>query len=464
MENEVEQAPSILYPGSQDGDGDDRSNQRPDPKFAQTAFQFLTSYAKSIHSLLPFVDLEHVQAILRRGLIRRAKQAPTMLSATAPLPTMKGERSDPDTTIPDGTDVLVTRSSIAMLFLVLALGKVYCHSQPSDVGDSFDQKEIPGLSYYTIAVKMLYKMLGNDLQLVQGLLLAALYAAHFARVAESWTWTAAACRACLGLLHDRSITENQASRRADMIRMAFMTCLQLEIDILAEFDWLPSGIQDVDLEHIIRDADNLTLGSKIPSDMLIRRFSAQLTLRRLRNEWQKRFYPPGVDPLEDFKPNNYVTLLKDRSACEEILDKFRKCLEGSLSWDDTDEPSNDINVALLRRLYYDARCILHRPFLRYALDRPEKRCMNEPTIRKLNSIDSTFYMSGLNPRPPAAATLEESEAWFAVQALISSRSCIDASILSVRAFDNIRREKQLVAINSFTTAHAQVNSGPRSPQ
>lgn len=105
----------------------------------------------------------------------------------------------------------------------------------------------------------------------------------------------------------------------------------------------------------------------------------------------------------------------------------------AIQWHDTDEPASNINAARLRAKYYGACYIIHRPFLRYAME---------------NDIFSDTSSPG-SMGPPHTVTHFERE-----QVLKSCKICITAAVQSTVAFDRVMDKERLIVTNIFGTAHA----------
>ena len=333
-------------------------------------------------------------------------------------------------------------------------------------GEQKNVDVIPGLAYFAKAVEILGALQGNDLQYVQANLLASIYTAQLACVIECWTWIQHACRACYFLVRDPTFAKEKDPKRRDLIRFAYLTCLQLESDILAELDLHPSGIQNIDPQNaiqlpqgVVEDAGDLTTeSSEAPSDILMRYYSFQLSLRKLLNEWQKFFYPPGGSDLLDqkFKPEDDTFSMSDRNTCEATLAEIRHYInqDERLAWKDQDEPASEINAARLRGKFYGASYVVHRPFLYYALHHFDKSHLNEQVMRKFHAFDRSSSKFVLEDRPPATANRQERADWLVFQMLISCRLCVEAAKRSTRAFDGVLKNKRLIVTNIFGTAHA----------
>lgn len=133
-----------------------------------------------------------------------------------------------------------------------------------------------------------------------------------------------------------------------------------------------------------------------------------------------------------------------RNHLDDMLTKWRAVLPDKLQWSDDDPPSRDINDARLRAKFYGAQYIIHRPFLRYALD-------NEVQTQDIRSpqSDAVKPRSGTMP-PPRPAVDKDAHS----DILRSAKTCVSAAMQSTTAFDNIIDHKRLIVTNIFGTAHA----------
>ena len=117
-----------------------------------------------------------------------------------------------------------------------------------------------------------------------------------------------------------------------------------------------------------------------------------------------------------------------------------------LRWADDDPLATHINDARLRAKYYGAKYIIHRPFLRYALDHEivfdsdTQGAVSQAMDRK-NSV--------MLP-PHTAAQTQKSEIFE------SCKECVHAAMQSTVAFDHIIQKRRLIVTNIFGTAHAYV--------
>ena len=326
---------------------------------------------------------------------------------------------------------------------------------------------IPGLGYFAKALEILGTLPGNDLQYVQATLLAGIYTAQLACVIESWTWIQQACRACYFLVVDPTFAKEKDHKKVDLIRFAYLTCLQLESDILAELDLRPSGIHDIDSEDkislprgVVDDASDLKNGSGL-EDPIIAYYSYQLQLRKWLNRWQKVWYPASGSELLDqkFKAVNDTFSIYQRNACETSLSSFRLLMRRSqstlqLHWNDWDQPASDINAARLRGKYYGAVYIVHRPFLYYALHHFDESHLSKEAMDSFKAFDQNRTLAFNQDRPPPDSNQQARQDWLIAQMLLSCRVCVEAAKRSTTAFDGVLKSKRLMVTNIFGTAHA----------
>ena len=322
---------------------------------------------------------------------------------------------------------------------------------------------VPGLAYFATATSILGTLQGNDLAFAQAYLLAALYTAQLACVLESWTWITNACRVCCFLVRDPSFSREKDMKRVDLTRFVYLASLQLESDILAEFDLQPSVLQDIDPDGkigvpygVVEDAIDIEFTSQ-PDDILLY-YTYQLSLRKCMNDWQRHLYPPSRGDNEinvDIKgKGNYS--IDDRNHCEQTLTKLRDMMQKhpELSWEETEEPSNYINAARLRGKYYGAKYFIHRPFLRYALHTFTEANLNPRVMERYLEFAKDPSSHKLEKMAPTDLSKDDLNDWWSLQFLISCHLCVEAAKKSTTAFDGVLKEQRLMITNLFGTAHA----------
>ncbi|KAL8710852.1 MAG: hypothetical protein Q9220_004655 [cf. Caloplaca sp. 1 TL-2023] len=291
---------------------------------------------------------------------------------------------------------------------------------------------IPGLAYYAKATDLLGNLFGlNDLTQVQAHLLAGLFAGQLARTFESWSWIHSACIACRFIVRD---------------------------DILAELDLPRSGIQNITLAYpkgFMDDFEKADMpDSAMPNQTIMWYYSGQIHIRNMLNDIQSELYPP-----QDKERAVRGTALRDHF--HDRLKAWRDLLPSGLQWSDSDPPSEDINTARLRAKYYGAQYIIHRPFLRHALDNnmdfQESPPQHSNALAGYQNRSASFSPQSLerkasNMGPPGPTQKEKIHQ---AEILQSAKTCVAAAIQSTVAFDNILKDQRLIVTNIFGTAHAQ---------
>ncbi|KAI4239086.1 MAG: hypothetical protein LQ349_000630 [Xanthoria aureola] len=329
---------------------------------------------------------------------------------------------------------------------------------PEDTSGPRNVDVIPGLAYYAKATDILGNLFGlNDLTQVQAHLLAGLFAGQLARTFESWSWIHSACIACRFIVRESSMKDAKESRK-DLIKFAFWTCSQLESDILAELDLPRSGIQNITLDYpkgFMDDFEKANMpDSAIPNQTMMWYYSGQIHIRNMLNDIQSELYPP-----QDKERAVRGTALRDHF--HHRLKAWRDLLPIGLQWSDEDPPSSDINTARLRAKYYGALNIIHRPFLRHALDH-NMDFQDSPPAQVHAAISYQAGSASYSPQsmerknssmgPPGSTQKEKIHQ---AEILHSAKTCVAAAIQSTEAFDNIINRQRLIVTNIFGTAHAQ---------
>jgi hypothetical protein len=143
-----------------------------------------------------------------------------------------------------------------------------------------------------------------------------------------------------------------------------------------------------------------------------------------------------------------------RDQLDSMLNTWRDLLPPQLQWDEEDPPSRNINDARLRAKFYGAQYIVHRPFLRLALDNEvqDRDVMSPP-----NNTFTPFNERRTGPMAPPRATTDKEVPG---DILHSARICVGAAMRSTTAFHNIIDHRRLVVTNIFGTAHAYVSFIP----
>ncbi|KAL8777731.1 MAG: hypothetical protein Q9194_002391 [Teloschistes cf. exilis] len=366
------------------------------------------------------------------GPVYVAGDHPEATAASRPLfspPRLHGDRSPSagTETSPKSSNYAGTNPSISSLLSGDRADMSSPRLSADDASRPRNVDVIPGLAYYAKATDILGNLFGlNDLTQVQAHLLAGLFAGQLARTFESWSWIHSA-------------------------------------DILAELDLPKSGIQDIQLEYpkgFMDDFEKADMPDSTvpPNQTMMCYYSGQIHIRNMLNNIQCELYPPeGHDTDKERAVRG--TALRDHFDAR--LRAWRDILPAELQWHDNDEPSSDINTARLRAKYYGAQYIIHRPFLRHALD--NNMAFQEYTSPHVHARgghqdpSAAFSPQPLERRPsgtgPPGPT--QKEKIHQEEIMQSAQICVKAAIQSTIAFDNIISRQRLIVTNIFGTAHAQ---------
>ena len=280
---------------------------------------------------------------------------------------------------------------------------------------------------------------------------------QMACVLESWTWIQHACRACHFHIRDPTFA-GMPRERVQLIQFAYWTCHQLEGDLLAELDLVPSCITvHASATATPGNQENRIAHPPIPNELtppeddIRRHYNNQIALRNSLNDYQKMLYPHQL-----YERETATFGFNKRTACDETLMTWRAALPTAMRWGDTDAPPATINAARLRAKYYGAKYIIHRPLLYMALEYDD-HTLDLPAVRHrfreyLRRPDRFALVEKLPEETEASE--DERRIERAVQILMSCRMCIDAAKRSTTAFDGIWPQKRLIVTNIFGTAHA----------
>ncbi|RPA84642.1 hypothetical protein BJ508DRAFT_222926 [Ascobolus immersus RN42] len=378
----------------------------------------------------------------------------------------------------------------AVVLLVMALGAVCLHRRPvpgplppklpghylpPDERDLRNIDIIPGLAYFTKATEIMGAEVGaNELENVQAGLLAGLYWGQLGRILDSWKWISWACLSCQVLVRSRMSLEKDDLRK-ELIRRSFWSCLQLESDVLAELDLPPSGISR--LEDTVpfpggeytNEVDEAGIDVEEPN--MIMYYLAQIALRKLLNRVHSELYKQRKTPTDITRSLNIAHELDFQ------LEQWKLHLPEPLRWEETDEPSGDINAARLRAKYFGARYIIHRPFVYLAIHggpRPNfTNQYNSPRVSHgdpgsqhpspIQTVSTPIQPTFTNALTSASArkasmaiALDEYTPSHKTTVEESCKKCLDAAVQSTKAFHAFSvSEFRPVITNVFGTAHAQ---------
>lgn len=211
--------------------------------------------------------------------------------------------------------------------------------------------------------------------------------------------------------------------------------------------------------------------SAIPYQTIMWYYSGQIHIRNMLNDIQSELYPPEGEHLPSPDDSTSLTHAPDKERAvrgtalrdhfHDRLKAWRELLPIGLQWSDSDPPSYDINTARLRAKYYGAQYIIHRPFLRHALDNsmdfPDTQSPHAHAVAAYQNRSSSFSPQAMERKPsnmgPPGPT--QKEKIHQAEILQSARTCVAAAVQSTEAFDNIIKGQRLIVTNIFGTAHAQ---------
>lgn len=365
----------------------------------------------------------------------------------------------------------------AMIFLVLALGEICEHAGPLPTtnsdrkGNNDEMCDTPGLVYFERAVKIMSSTACADALIhAQIYLLAGLYMGELARVRESMSWFTLAGRVLRRLI-DRHKLYNDYPWTVDgdlrqqfeeslnlvtgkmqhFVVLASWSCLQLEGEVLAQLRLPSSGMRTIEgrlpLPQIFPREDHESLSHERDEERdtylerLLLVYTAQVFLWKRLNQSNNDLY--GSDHHLHLL-DKVCVLLRNHEA---TLDAWRECLPSAFKWCDWDPPSSNILVAWLRAKYWEARYVVDRHFLDYALH-------IMPYVQSGYSVRDVALDAHGNPREKsevrileAIAVMVDDEVW------AGCRRCIDAATQSTVAFDGI--PGRLIVPDIHGTAHAQ---------
>jgi hypothetical protein len=325
--------------------------------------------------------------------------------------------------------------------LVLALGKL-CKTtnflNPSKTSYNIDR--YPGLGYYNIAASIMGELYGErTLTAAYAYILASLYWGQIGRVilSASYIIHAANIVSELRMCYDKEITVDSSfirtmSHSANQLCIAFYSCLQLESDIRAEYEWLSHsrltglierhnkvvclpGFYETPLKLFDGNLDVSKVGFH---------FLAQISIRRILNRAHMSLYREPMDGKATYKAKD---LWKS-------LQSWRDELPLILRWQDSNHLSTDILIARLRAKYYGAAHIISRPSLYANLE------YDRITVVKLEGLDTLF----------TGDTLEDE--------LKACQRCIAAALNSTTALDGLAPEPGMLKRPRTSNLHGTVTA------
>ncbi|KAK3722258.1 hypothetical protein LTR37_002691 [Vermiconidia calcicola] len=456
---------------------------------ADSSKALLKAYVEHMHVLHPFIDLRHIKGLLKR-LEDTSRHGMGSLSGSSRVTPQYSAAEDYTFSTVHPLDEAVVLLMLAIgavcaekaampplvtnSTLGLTAGRdksdqsTKCYRSASDQSrytisptqsGTPSPTDTPGpgpFSEGTLLYSKATQIMGpyadsNDLVNAQACLLAGLYKSQMGLVCDSMYWFHMAGRVCQvllrqqGLLGRRGLAAHRVAQEQvremqsrvkqpfhNLILLSTWTCIQLESDILAELQLVPSGVQEY--ENVIPWPIEIP-GVEMYADFLSEQvhdhkhvltfYTAQLWLRKRLNSIQRQLFGnAGLTlPLE--------SLREHLRSHQDILAAWRSGLPAALQWDDSDSPASNILAARLRAKYLGACYLATRPFLDYVLHclpeisetqdwrRSAVVTRNIADIRMLEAIESIFET-------------DPSEVWRA------ARDCVRAAARSTLAFDGIQ--------------------------
>ncbi|KAF2402514.1 hypothetical protein EJ06DRAFT_343294 [Trichodelitschia bisporula] len=357
--------------------------------------------------------------------------------------------------------------------------------------------KIPGLAYFASALHILSTIIaGTDIIHAQAFLLAGLYYGQLGKVMESWTWISNASRVTniLRMKNQEYLRmdptpldpENQFSLQPDkldddatLILMLCWSTLQLESDIRAEFDRLPSsGLQWAE-NHLKIPATavgvplrklSLPTGEDVDWEEAVLLYSAHIWVRLLLNRTHMALYAHNLNatPVTKAKEDSRLSWADaDAGMLWHSLAQWRSMLPIHLQWRDGDKPPNNLQEARLRAKYYGAAYIILRPFLYHALDNmsdatldPNQWLQKRPREPSPPPVSKDGELQGVKQLPKLSALRKEdlvNSSELADTVLWCCQKCIDFATYSTIAFDGLTDDmkKRPKVTNIHGTATAQ---------
>lgn len=322
---------------------------------------------------------------------------------------------------------------------------------------------IPGLEYFAYATDILGNHFGSyKLNYIQAHILACLYYGQLGRVVPSFRHIRFACsaiidklqpsmdrlskkvaRAAKALEHPGPYVDLESEKTAVIdtkLLVAFWSCCQLESDILAELNLVPSGI--LQYEDILPYPDLIVMREKLGfSDAVAFSYAAQLYLRKRLNRISGSLYDPNNKPNAETQKEILAEIEKD-------LGENSTLWLGEYKFDRDDPPARDILSARIRAKFWGANVITYRPSIKTVLDFGHKRQnhFSEESERAIPHEDAggwaTVRSDARSPSDIDTVVFE------------NARKGIDAVIKSTMAFHGLE-DKRFIITNVFGTAHAQ---------
>lgn len=374
----------------------------------------------------------HASPIVRNGLVTSPNHGSPPSSAISQSPGHAGLPSPKD----------VDRSAASRRSSVQTPGVHGPTSAASPAPLKKNYEVIPGLEYFAYATDILGNQFGSyKLNHVQAHILASLYYGQLGRVIPSFRHIRFACQVIVDKLQPAMERLNRymypgagelKSVRDNKYLVAFWSCCQLESDILAELNLLPSGI--LQYEGLLPYPNMTMLHQELgfPEEVM-NSYGAQLYLRKRLNEISGQLYNP-----------KYRLNLEDRlkvTAGIQTIFEHQSLWAASYAFDTEAPPAEDILSARLRAKFWGANVITYRPYVETIMSWSHARKHPEE-YRDKNFSSFSVPSNATTPSDIDPTVLKHAERG------------VKAVIKSTEAFHGLK-DKRFIITNVFGTAHAQ---------
>lgn len=306
---------------------------------------------------------------------------------------------------------------------------------------------IPGLEYFAYASDIMGNHLGsyNNIKGVYANVFAGLYLGQLARPLESFAYIHQASHK-LQILIRPSLDKLRSYKHGrefikevkfNNLALAFWTCLQLEVDLIAELQLPPSGLLSYEEDM---PPPNMSLLHGY-NQLILDSYPGQLYLRKHLNNIHRMFYSPNESAGAAEEKFKNVGLVADSvSGMHWVAPSF--------AFLETDPPADNILAARLRAKYWGAQTITYRPF-----------------IRQILNFSHSLNHHPTSPNPPAGTEFRDDIIAPVIHPGTKSLGDIDPDVIelarkgikalveSTRPFHNLG-EKRPIITNIFGTAHA----------
>ncbi|KAF3760800.1 hypothetical protein M406DRAFT_216035, partial [Cryphonectria parasitica EP155] len=373
----------------------------------------------------------HGSPIVRNGHVTSPNQSSPPASAVSQSPGQAGLPSPKD----HDRSIASRRSSVQ------ASGISGPTSAASPAPLKRNYEVIPGLEYFAYATDILGNHFGSyELSQIQAHILACLYYGQLGRVLASFRHIRFACQMIVDKLQPQRLSRflsfdsgRVVSLRDNKYLVTFWTCCQLESDILAELNLLPSGI--LQYEGLLPYPDMTVLHDELGfSEEVVNSYMAQLYLRKRMNEISGQLYNPKHRPVYDEQV--------DITHNIELMLAHKDVWAMKFAFDVKDDPSEDILHARFRAKFWGANVITYRPYIENIMRWCYGRCHPEEARDLPQCTLLRDYMHVKNPDELPPGVLD------------NARKGIAALMQSTQAFHGLK-DKRFIITNVFGTAHAQ---------